>query len=77
MDDLIFERKFSVRIASCRIPLQIVWHNFLAENPEIEKNILVYEPVQLEVLHKMLKEQGFKFHIQVSILNSITVLVQI
>ncbi|XP_023311827.1 structure-specific endonuclease subunit SLX4 isoform X1 [Anoplophora glabripennis] len=64
-DELIFERKFSVRFHSCRIPLQIVWHNFLSLNADIKENILLYEPLQLEVLHAMLKEQtGCKFHIQ-------------
>lgn len=64
MDSLIFERKHSVRIHSCRIPLQIVWYNFVTSNPNIYESILMYEPLQLEVLHNMLKEQGFKFNIQ-------------
>jgi hypothetical protein len=36
-------------------------------NPKIRENILLYEPLQLEVLHSMLKDQGFKFNIQVSL----------
>lgn len=64
MNDLIFERKQSARIHSCRIPLQIVWHNFVQNNPDIYENILTYEPLQLEVLHAMLKEQGYKFNVQ-------------
>ncbi|CAH0563650.1 unnamed protein product [Brassicogethes aeneus] len=63
IDDLIFERKFRAKIPSCRIPLQIVWHNFLHNHPDIFENILLYEPLQLEVIHKMLKELGYKFHI--------------
>ncbi|KAJ8983103.1 hypothetical protein NQ317_001846 [Molorchus minor] len=65
MNELIFERKYSIRIPSCRVPLQIVWHNFVCCNPQIKENILLYEPLQLEVVHSMLKEQtGCKFHIQ-------------
>lgn len=62
--DLIFERTQSKRIHSCRIPLHIVWYNFIANNPHIRESILFYEPLQLEVLHASLKEQGFKFNIQ-------------
>nr|XP_023017706.1 structure-specific endonuclease subunit SLX4 isoform X2 [Leptinotarsa decemlineata] len=64
-EGLIFERKISSKIVSCRIPLQIVWYNFLSENPQLEDNILLYEPIQLEVVQSMLKEQsGCKFHIE-------------
>jgi hypothetical protein len=66
-EDLIFERTQSKRTASCRVPLHIVWHNFVMSNPKIRENILLYEPLQLEVLHSMLKDQGFKFNIQVSL----------
>ncbi|KAK9885888.1 hypothetical protein WA026_013763 [Henosepilachna vigintioctopunctata] len=62
--DLIFERQRSSKIPGCRIPLQIVWHNFLVQNPEIRENILLYEPLQVNVISSMLKEEGFKFHIQ-------------
>ncbi|KAJ8925309.1 hypothetical protein NQ315_009139 [Exocentrus adspersus] len=65
LDELIFERKYSVKILSCRIPLQLIWHNFLSQNRQIKEDILLYEPLQLEVVHGMLKEQtGCKFHIQ-------------
>ncbi|CAG9766245.1 unnamed protein product [Ceutorhynchus assimilis] len=63
-ENLIFERKQSAKILSCRVPLQIVWHNFLSCNPTIKENILLYEPLHLESLHELLKEQGFKFHAQ-------------
>lgn len=63
--DLIFERKYSKKIASCRIPLQIAWFNFLCCNPMLAASIVLYEPIQLEVIHSMLKEQsGCNFHIQ-------------
>lgn len=65
-EDLIFEKRQSNRIHSCRLPLQIAFHNFLCCNPEIRKQILLYEPLQLEELHLMLKNQGFKYHIKVS-----------
>ncbi|XP_076268547.1 mutagen-sensitive 312 [Rhynchophorus ferrugineus] len=64
LENFIFERKQSAKTASCAVPLQIVWHNFVTSNPEIREHILLYEPLQLESLHLMLKEQGFKFHIQ-------------
>ncbi|KAL3275571.1 hypothetical protein HHI36_020327 [Cryptolaemus montrouzieri] len=35
--DIIFERQRSSKIPTCQIPLQIVWHNFLVENPKSEK----------------------------------------
>ncbi|RZB40783.1 structure-specific endonuclease subunit SLX4, partial [Asbolus verrucosus] len=59
-DEWIFERTQSKRIASCRVPLHIVWHNFVVSNPKVRENILLYEPLQLEVLHSMLKEQDKK-----------------
>ncbi|XP_057653460.1 structure-specific endonuclease subunit SLX4-like isoform X3 [Diorhabda carinulata] len=63
--DLIFERKCSKKIASCCIPLQIAWFNFLSCNPMLAESIVLYEPIQLEVIHSMLKEQsGCNFHIQ-------------
>lgn len=62
--DLIFERTQSKKIHSCRIPFHIVWYNFVASNPQIQESILFYEPLQLEVLHSSIKEQGFKFNIQ-------------
>lgn len=65
-EDLIFERTQSKRVLSCRLPLHIAWHNLVMSNPKIREDILLYEPLQLEVLHLMLKEQGFKYHIQVS-----------
>ncbi|XP_060519614.1 uncharacterized protein LOC132697887 [Cylas formicarius] len=64
LDDLIFERKQSTKICSCRIPLQIVWHNLVSSNPIIRENILLYEPLQLESLYMMIKDLGFRFHIQ-------------
>ncbi|KAL1514392.1 hypothetical protein ABEB36_003657 [Hypothenemus hampei] len=64
MEELIFENKQSTKIPSCRVPLQIVWHNFLCCNPAIREKVLLYEPLQLETLHILLKEMGFKFHMQ-------------
>lgn len=64
LEDLIFERKRSVKISSCAIPLQIVWHNFVSSNKNIRQSILLYEPLQLETIHMLLKEHGYKFHIQ-------------
>ncbi|XP_976493.2 structure-specific endonuclease subunit SLX4 isoform X1 [Tribolium castaneum] len=63
-EELIFERTQSKRIASCRLPLHIAWHNLVMSNPKIREDILLYEPLQLENLHSMLKEQGFKYNIQ-------------
>ncbi|CAG9859915.1 unnamed protein product [Phyllotreta striolata] len=64
-DDLLFERRFSKKIASCRVPLQIAWYNFLCCNPVLKENILLYEPIQLEVVVAMLNDQsGCKFHIE-------------
>ncbi|XP_045464918.1 structure-specific endonuclease subunit SLX4 isoform X1 [Harmonia axyridis] len=62
--EAIFERQRSTKLPTCQVPLQIVWHNFLNENPKILENILLYEPLQIEVIHKMLKELGYKFHLQ-------------
>lgn len=64
--DLIFERTQSKTIASCRLPLQIAWHNFLSLYPEIKESILFYEPIQLEVIHQMLKDLGHKYHKEVT-----------
>ncbi|XP_050315647.1 structure-specific endonuclease subunit SLX4 isoform X2 [Anthonomus grandis grandis] len=63
-ESLIFERRQKAKVKTCKPPLQIVWHNFVCSNPEIRENILLYEPLQLESLHAMLKELGFMFHIQ-------------
>nr|CAH7720428.1 unnamed protein product [Callosobruchus chinensis] len=66
-EDLIFERKFRAKMAYCRIPLQIVWYNFVQSNPELRKNILLYEPLHLNSVYAMLKEQSnCKFHVEVS-----------
>lgn len=66
-EDLIFERKISKKTSSCAVPLQIVWYNFVNSNPELRKNILLYEPLQLDVIHSMLREQsGCKFKLEVS-----------
>ncbi|XP_063905071.1 uncharacterized protein LOC135124131 isoform X1 [Zophobas morio] len=62
--EVILERKQSKKFATCALPLHIAWHNFVMSNPKIRENILLYEPLQLEVLHSMLKDQGFKFNIQ-------------
>ncbi|XP_066152100.1 structure-specific endonuclease subunit SLX4 [Euwallacea fornicatus] len=63
-EDLVFERRQSTKIPSCPVPLQIIWYNFLCCNTDIKEKVLLYEPLQLETLHSMLKELGFKFHIQ-------------
>lgn len=65
-ENLIFERKQSAKIHSCRLPLQIAFYNLLSCNPDIKEKILLYEPLQLEELYMMLKNQGFKYHIKVS-----------
>ncbi|XP_066257424.1 structure-specific endonuclease subunit SLX4 [Euwallacea similis] len=62
-EDLVFERQSS-KIPSCPVPLQIIWYNFLCCNADIKEKVLLYEPLQLETLHSMLKGMGFKFHIQ-------------
>ncbi|KAF2884237.1 hypothetical protein ILUMI_21929 [Ignelater luminosus] len=64
IEDLIFERKQSTKVLSCRVPLHIAWHNLLAAQPELRENMLLYEPLQLEILYKTLKEQGYKYHIE-------------
>ncbi|KAG5900567.1 hypothetical protein JTB14_022874 [Gonioctena quinquepunctata] len=64
-EELIFERKISSKVVSCRLPLQIAWYNFVSENIELQDNILLYEPIHLEIVHCMLKEQsGCKFHVE-------------
>ncbi|CAH1955854.1 unnamed protein product [Acanthoscelides obtectus] len=64
-EDLIFERKIPAKLAYCRIPLQIVWYNFVQSNSELKKNILLYEPIHLNSVYAMLKEQsGCKFHME-------------
>ncbi|KRT81100.1 hypothetical protein AMK59_6205, partial [Oryctes borbonicus] len=63
-ETLLFERKQSKRIPSCPLPLHIAWHNLVSSNPELKQNILLYEPLQLEVLYAQLKDQGHKYHIQ-------------
>nr|XP_022905221.1 uncharacterized protein LOC111417234 [Onthophagus taurus]XP_022905222.1 uncharacterized protein LOC111417234 [Onthophagus taurus]XP_022905223.1 uncharacterized protein LOC111417234 [Onthophagus taurus] len=63
-NELIFERKPSKKIYSCALPLHIAWFNFLTSNPEIKENVLLYVPLQLEVLYEMMKQEGFKYHIQ-------------
>ncbi|CAG9834286.1 unnamed protein product [Diabrotica balteata] len=63
--DLLFERKFRKTIMSCRVPLQLAWYNFLCCNPSLTESIVLYEPIQLEVIHSMLKEQsGCNFHVE-------------
>ncbi|XP_028139998.1 uncharacterized protein LOC114334157 isoform X2 [Diabrotica virgifera virgifera] len=63
--DLLFERKFRKTIMSCRVPLQLAWYNFLCCNPSLSQSIVLYEPIQLEVIHSMLKEQsGCNFHVE-------------
>lgn len=64
-ENLIFERKQSARIVSCQLPLQIAWYNLLSFHPEIERKILLYEPLQLEELYSMFKNEGYKYHIEV------------
>lgn len=64
LEDLIFERTQSKRIKSCALPFHIAWHNFLCVNREIWENVLLYEPLQVEVIYAMFKELGFKYHIQ-------------
>ncbi|XP_044265535.1 uncharacterized protein LOC123011896 [Tribolium madens] len=63
-EELIFERTQSKRILSCRLPLHIAWHNLVMSNPKIREDILLYEPLQLEDVHLMLKEQGYKYNIK-------------
>lgn len=66
-EEFIFEKKRSKKIVSCAVPLQIIWYNFLSCNPEVHKSILLYEPLHLEVVYTMLREQsGCKFKIEVS-----------
>lgn len=62
-NDLIFERRVSKKFHGCRVPLQIVWDNFLTVNPRIMESVLLYEPIQLEVVNGMLKEQGYNFRL--------------
>lgn len=70
-EDLIFEKRQSTRIHSCRLPLQIAFHNFLSCNPEVKEKILLYEPLQLEELYFQFKNQGFKYDIKVRFCSSV------
>ncbi|KAF5291338.1 hypothetical protein FQA39_LY03489 [Lamprigera yunnana] len=63
-EPLIFERKQSRRVLSCMVPLHIAWHNLVASDQELEKKILLYEPLPLETLCTTLKSNGFRYHIQ-------------
>ncbi|KAK4884569.1 hypothetical protein RN001_000840 [Aquatica leii] len=63
-EELIFERKQSKKISSCMVPLQIAWYNLVKSDLNIQKNILLYEPLQLEDLYQTLKSYGYKYHIQ-------------
>lgn len=63
--DMIFERTFSSRIASCRLPLHIAWHNFVSSQPDLHEKILLYEPLQIEDIYAKFKSFGLKYHVQV------------
>ncbi|GJQ80808.1 hypothetical protein Trydic_g9397 [Trypoxylus dichotomus] len=63
-EPLIFERKQSKRVPSCPLPMHIAWHNLVSSNQELRQNILLYEPLQLEILYALLKDQGHRYHIQ-------------
>lgn len=63
-EDMIFEKKISKKIASCQVPMHIAFHNLVTSDPNLQENILFYEPLQVEVLYDMLKEQGYKYHLQ-------------
>lgn len=69
-ENLIFERKRSSRIASCPVPLEIAWHNLVSSHQNINEKILLYEPLQLEELYRMLRNLGFRYHIEVKFLYS-------
>ncbi|CAG9813565.1 unnamed protein product [Phaedon cochleariae] len=64
--DFIFGKcKASSKIPTCQIPLQVAWYNFVSSNPQLHNNILLYEPLHLEVIHSMLNEQsGCTFHLK-------------
>ncbi|KAK5648512.1 hypothetical protein RI129_003404 [Pyrocoelia pectoralis] len=63
-EELIFEKTQSKSVASCRIPLHIVWYNLVASDPDLHKSILLYEPLNLEFLHKTIRKHGYKFHVE-------------
>lgn len=68
-DDLIFESKPSLKVASCRLPFHIAFHNYVCTKSDLKFQILTYEPIQVETIYKDFRELGFKYHIDVSITN--------
>lgn len=62
---MIFERKQSTKIRSCRLPLHVAWNNLVLSSKELQESILTYTPVQVEQIYQQLKSFGFKYHIQV------------
>lgn len=38
------------------LPLDVAWNNLLLSNPEIHEKVLLYEPLNLKMLHNMLRK---------------------
>ncbi|XP_077298389.1 mutagen-sensitive 312 [Arctopsyche grandis] len=60
-DDLIFQSKEMSKVQGCRVPLHIVFHNYLSSRTMLRDAILKYEPVDIERIHCDLKNIGFRF----------------
>lgn len=64
-DDVILEKKRCKSKSGCQVPLHIAFHNLISSNPQLKENILMYEPIQLEVVHLMLGQHGYKYQMDV------------
>lgn len=53
----------------CAVPLHIAFHNMVNEKPEIRRQMLRYEPIDLDAIFCHLKEIGLRYESNVSIIN--------
>ncbi|KXJ82508.1 hypothetical protein RP20_CCG013455 [Aedes albopictus] len=60
-EDYILPSKPRKKTFWCAVPLHIAFHNMINEKPEIRRQMLRYEPIDLDAIFSHLKEMGLRY----------------
>ncbi|CAG4934864.1 unnamed protein product [Parnassius apollo] len=61
-EDWVFQKREKAKIHACRVPLHIVFHNYVSCRRGLREAILRYEPVNIDVIHKDLVSYGYRYN---------------
>ncbi|XP_049880967.1 structure-specific endonuclease subunit SLX4 [Pectinophora gossypiella] len=60
-EDWVFQKREKAKVHSCRVPLHIALHNYVSTRGHLREAILRYEPVNIDVIHKGLVADGYRY----------------